>query len=55
MGCWFCGNPLIWNNDFSYEDYGLEGEGIIAVLSCSNKDCGAVFEGALDLEKREEV
>ena len=43
--CWCCrSGELVWNNDFSYEDYGLEGEGIVSVLSCSNEECGAVAE-----------
>ena len=35
MNCWFCGHKLIWQNDFDYEDYGIEDrEGIVAVLIC---------------------
>lgn len=45
MKCWFCGKELIWNNDFSFEDYGLEGEGIVMVLSCPN--CGCSWYGLL--------
>ena len=52
MRCWFCNDNLIWNNDFNFEDYGLEGEGIIAILSCSG--CNATFEGYLSLEEEEE-
>ncbi len=43
MNCWFCGNELIWGADFSPEDYGYEGDGIVATFSCSC--CGATFEG----------
>jgi len=42
MVCWHCGSELIWNSDFSYEDYGLEGEGIITALSCTK--CNAEVE-----------
>ena len=35
MRCWFCGSLLIWDNDFSYEDYNTEGEGVVTVLHCS--------------------
>ena len=35
MKCWHCNKELIWGNDFSFEDYGLEGEGIVTNLSCS--------------------
>ena len=42
MICWHCGEPMIWGADFDYEDYGLEGEGIVSSFSCSN--CPAVGE-----------
>ena len=49
MGCWFCGAAkLIWNCDYSFEDYGIDGEGIVATLHCSH--CGADFEGFLRLD-----
>lgn len=54
MNCWFCGSPLIWGCDFTFEDYGYNGEGIIAVLSCSNENCGAIFEGYRGEELKEE-
>ena len=34
MNCWHCNSKLIWKNDFSFEDYGIEGEGVVADLSC---------------------
>ena len=37
--CWYCSGVLIWGSDFDFEDYGLEGEGIITELTCSS--CGA--------------
>jgi transcription elongation factor Elf1 len=40
--CWFCNGELIWGCDFDYEDYGLEGDGIVATLSC--KECEAFVE-----------
>lgn len=49
MNCWHCKNELIWSNDFSYEDYGLEGEGIISVLHCSG--CNAMVEVYLSLDE----
>jgi hypothetical protein len=33
---------MIWGCDFDYEDYGLEGDGIVATLSC--KECEAYAE-----------
>jgi len=42
MTCWFCGAKMIWGGDHSFEDYGIEGDGIVANLSCSK--CGATAE-----------
>ena len=39
MNCWHCSNELIWGADFDYQDYGMEGEGIVSNFSCSNNDC----------------
>lgn len=41
--CHFCGGNLIWQNDFDTEDYGYEGEGVVAVLTCP--DCNADWTG----------
>ena len=38
--CFHClSRSVVWGADFSFEDYGLEGEGIIHECHCSN--CGA--------------
>ena len=37
--CWHCRSEMIWNCDFDYQDYGLDGEGIISTFSCSNPNC----------------
>lgn len=42
MKCWFCGGNLVWQNDFSFEDYGVDGDGIVAVLCCA--ECNAHIE-----------
>ena len=34
--CWLCGGKLIWGADFDPEDYGIEGDGIVATLTCSS-------------------
>ena len=34
--CPICHNEMIWGNDFSFEDYGMEGGGIVSEYSCSN-------------------
>ena len=41
--CWFCGSEMIWGCDFDYEDYGLEGDGIVATLTCSECEAYAEF------------
>ena len=38
MNCWYCNTELIWGGDHDYEDYGMEGEGIVSNLSCSECD-----------------
>lgn len=53
--CFHCGKKaVIWDSDFSFEDYGREGEGIIHVCHCTN--CGAeiTYEISLDNEEEEE-
>tara|TARA_R110000824_G_scaffold227038_1_gene414839 strand:- start:164 stop:331 length:168 start_codon:yes stop_codon:yes gene_type:complete len=37
MKC-FCGNDLIWGGDHMFDECGMEGEGIVSNLSCSNCD-----------------
>ena len=40
MDCWFCndGTKLIWGGDHDFEDYGKEGDGVVANLSCPKCD-----------------
>ena len=41
--CFHCGHrSVIWQADFDFEDFGLDGEGIVHVCHCSN--CGADIE-----------
>lgn len=41
--CFHClSNTVAWECDYSFEDYGLDGEGIIHVCHCGN--CGAEIE-----------
>lgn len=38
--CFHCGcRAVVWCNDFSFEGYGEEGDGIYQVLTCTH--CGA--------------
>ena len=39
MDCPTCSKELIWVNDFDYEDYGIEGEGIVRSYSCCDDSC----------------
>jgi len=39
MKCSVCEKELIWGGDHSYEDYGMEDEGIVSNHSCPNDDC----------------
>lgn len=39
MICPECKQEIIWGGDHTYEDYGLEGEGIVSNGSCPNEDC----------------
>lgn len=40
--CFHCGErAVIWQNDYTFEDYGIEGDGVVHDLRCS--ECGAVI------------
>ena len=50
--CFHCGErAVIWGADFSFDDYCLEGEGIVHELHCSN--CGARITYEIPLEKED--
>ena len=52
--CFHCGSrSVIWDNDFSFEDFGCEGDGIIHVCHCGN--CGAVIEYYIPLSDDNET
>ena len=53
MKCWHCKTELIWGGDHSFEDFGMEGEGIVSNLTCPN--CDAFVEVYLDLGKQKEL
>ena len=36
MNCWHCRTELIWGCDFDFDDYGLDGNGIVSTFSCPN-------------------
>ena len=41
MKCWHCQSDVIWGGDHSFEEYDLEGEGIVTNMSCSK--CPAYY------------
>lgn len=50
--CFHClKKSVVWNCDYDFDDYGLEGEGIVQVLHCSN--CGADIEYYIPLPSYE--
>lgn len=42
MICSICGNELVWQCDYDFEDLGREGEGIVSVWNCPK--CGTEVE-----------
>lgn len=50
-----CTKGVIWDNDFSFEDFGYEGEGIVHCCHCAN--CGAEIEYRIrtDVEEEEDA
>lgn len=51
--CFHClARAVIWDADFSFEDVGYEGEGIVHYCHCSN--CGAQIEYYINLEELED-
>ena len=51
--CFHCGaRAVTWNSDFSFEDCGYEGEGIVHFCHCNN--CGADIEYRIPLDTEDE-
>lgn len=52
--CFNCGQyAVIWMNDFDFEDYGIDGKGIVHVCHCTN--CDADIEYYCPIEESNEV
>lgn len=48
--CFHCGcKSVIWDADFSFEDFGYDGEGIVHVCHCTV--CGAEIEYWISCEE----
>lgn len=51
--CFHCGErAVIWDSDFSFEDCGYDGDGIIHFCHCTN--CGADIEYRISLGSKED-
>lgn len=55
MKCYGCNGELIYGSSDTYEDCGIEGDGIVTNLSCPNDDCNVeavlVYTNNLNPEK----
>lgn len=53
--CFHCGcRTVIWDADFDFSDFCLEGEGIVHVCHCTNPNCGAEIEYRIAIPDPEE-
>lgn len=51
--CFHCGErAVVWQNDYTFEDYDIEGEGIVHDLRCTN--CGALITYEVPVDDVEE-
>ena len=51
--CFHCGKrTVVWDNDFDFEDFLFEGDGIVHICHCTN--CGAEIEYRVPLNEDEE-
>lgn len=52
--CFHCGEQsVIWDNDFDFEDFEYEGEGIVHICHCTN--CGAHIEYRVPITPQRET
>ena len=49
VNCWHCNSELTWGGDFDFDDYGLDGNGIVSNLSCPN--CPVYVEVYYDIDE----
>lgn len=51
--CFYClANAVIWDSDFTFEDLGYEGEGIVHFCHCAH--CGAEIEYRIPINNEED-
>ena len=52
--CFHCGHQsVIWDCDFTFEDFGYEGDGLVHICHCAN--CGAEIEYRIPIPDEEEA
>ena len=51
MNCWHCKEELIWGGDHDFEDYCMDGEGIVSNLHCPNCEAFVLVHLPLDNDK----
>lgn len=53
--CFHCGSrTVIWDADFDYDDYGMEGEGIIHECHCTHRGARITYFVPCDDEENED-
>lgn len=51
--CFHCGcRSVIWDGDFSFEDFSYDGEGIVHICHCES--CGAEIEYRIAIQAEED-
>lgn len=50
--CCYCGKEIVWDNNFSFEDCGIEGDGIVKMYHCNY--CGAQIECKVPLGEEDD-
>lgn len=50
--CFICGAEVCWDDGFSFEEYGMDGDGIVSVWHCGN--CKAEYEVMKKFEDEDE-
>lgn len=41
--CPYCGSEMVWNDNYTFEDYMIDGDGIVMNFSCLNCEAVADF------------
>ena len=52
MNVFTVGGPVVWDHDYSFEEFAMEGDGIVQVLH--RAECGAIIHYYLPLDEGSE-